>query len=89
MDLDKPTNSGDSGTKRSLKMTLEAANTEKGFSDMNMLAGQAIDKDGKAQEVIEENDIIDTDQHKRQRKDGAVSPSLGSAGSHEEPVRSQ
>jgi hypothetical protein len=89
MDLDKPSTSGESGTKRSLVMTLDATNTAQGISDVNMLAIQPIENGKVAQEVIEENDNTVLDQHKRQRKDGAVSPSLGSAGSHEEPVRSQ
>jgi hypothetical protein len=33
--------------------------------------------------------LFDKDRKKRSKRDGAVSPSLGSVGSHEEPVRSQ
>jgi hypothetical protein len=89
MDLDKPSTSGESRTKRSLDLTQDVTNTAQGISDVNMLAIQPTANGQAAQEVIEENDNTDMDQHKRQRKDGAVSPSLGSAGSHEEPVRSQ
>jgi hypothetical protein len=89
MDLDKPSSSGDSGTKRSLNMALDISNTAQGGTVLNELALQLPANGQGMQEVMEENESAEVDQSKRQRKDGAVSPSLGSAGSREEPVRSQ
>jgi hypothetical protein len=75
-------NSSDSGTKRHLEF--QATGTvEKDIGAVDLMIA-----DGATLLNIEEGDGM-LDKNKRLRKDGAVSPSNGSAGSLEEPVREQ
>jgi hypothetical protein len=95
-------NSADSGTKRQLELDAtedEDIRLDGLEGETPMLSDeleQATDITHAGVMVIPPNSnvenlagLFDKERKKRSKRDGAVSPSLGSAGSHEEPVRSQ
>jgi hypothetical protein len=85
MDVDKPTN-GEPGAKRTLDLTMgEVPQTNQNSETVDLETEANLAN----KEVIDENGNTVKDRNKRTKKDGAVSPSLGSAGSLEVPVRSQ
>jgi hypothetical protein len=88
MDVDNPSNSTDSGAKRRLDMTLDDNTNGNGKQDEDMSANEVAEGLVYLEETAE-NVSSESDNNKRPKKDGAISPSLGSAGSREEPVRSQ
>jgi hypothetical protein len=89
MDLDKPANSNESGTKRSLDMTLDGLTDPQDMTGAGIITTHGVGAGLAAHEGIGENENAELDHTKKPKKDIAVSPSLGSAGSVEEPVRSQ
>jgi hypothetical protein len=89
MDLDKPSNSTESGTKRSLDMTLDGLTNPQDTTGEGIITNHGVVAGLAAHEGIGENENAELDHTKKPKKDIAVSPSLGSAGSVEEPVRSQ
>jgi hypothetical protein len=88
MDVDKQNMSTDAGAKRSLELSMEEE-TAKDIPveiDGNLTeAARGLSNQGGSQDT----GAAETDRNKRSKKDGAISPSLGSAGSLEGPVRSQ
>jgi hypothetical protein len=82
-------NTSDPGAKRRLNMSLELAekDQEQFDTDKGAPAAVLVDDTGISKEPHPE--VADTDRKKRSKKEGANSTSLGSAGSLEEPVRSQ
>jgi hypothetical protein len=81
MDVDKPANSTDSCAKRRLDVTLVDNTNVHRKQDEDMLANEV------AAGLVNPEDTRDnvsseSDNNKRPNKDGVVSPSLGSAGSH-------
>jgi hypothetical protein len=89
MDLDKPSNSTESGTKRSLDMTLDGLTNPQDKAGEGIITTHGVAAGLVAHEGIGENENSKIDNNKKPKKDSAVSPSLGSAGSFEKPVRSQ
>ncbi|KAK1682888.1 hypothetical protein QYE76_043736 [Lolium multiflorum] len=82
-------NTCDPGAKRRLNMSLEIAEKEHEQSDTDKGAPAAMLVDGTGISKEPHPEVTDTDRKKRSKKEGANSTSLGSAGSLEEPVRSQ
>jgi hypothetical protein len=76
--------STDSGTKR--RLALEYNNPTAEDNDGNSTLPMITDEPSSPQAQVEDSDI---ERNKRSKKAGADSPSLGSAGSREESVRSQ
>jgi hypothetical protein len=89
MEVDIPQKSGDSGAKRSLDLALLAQN----MANDNAEEGDGVHPVNAAgltdQGVIDITENAENDRNKRSKKDGAISPSTGSADSLEVPVRSQ
>jgi hypothetical protein len=80
-------NSTDSGVKRRLLLT-EGLDTD-GLDDTNNEDGDLMVTDKNPPLIDESESIAENERKKRSKKAGAISPSLGSAGSREESVRSQ
>jgi hypothetical protein len=86
MEVDNPSRSGDSGAKRNLTLALqgqENANDTLEEGDVLQQTGTVSLAD---QEVLDAKLLAENDR-KRSKKDGAISPSTGSAGSRDGPVR--
>jgi hypothetical protein len=88
MDVDNPNISSDSGAKRSLELTTEDEMNNDIPEDLDVEHNDVV-VGMTNQEVVHDNGIAKADRNKQSKKDGVVSPSLGSAGSLEGPVRSQ
>jgi hypothetical protein len=88
MDVDKQNMSTDAGAKRSLELSIEEETTKDipvEIDGNRTEAARGLSNQGGSQDT----GAAETDRNKRSKKDGAISPSLGSAGSLEGPVRSQ
>jgi hypothetical protein len=88
MEIDHDDVSGETRAKRRLLMdvTPDIKNSENNNEKENM---QDMGSDGLPSQLEEGNLAKLSDKSKRTKKAGADSPSLGSAGSREEPVRAQ
>jgi hypothetical protein len=88
MEIDHDDANGETGAKRRLQMDVnpDIGNSENNNEEENM---QDMGSDGLPSQLEEGNLAKLSDRSKRTKKAGADSPSLGSAGSQEEPVRAQ
>jgi hypothetical protein len=89
MNVDKPTKSGENGAKRTLDLTMGEVPQSNQNSEKDDLERKAAEASLANPEVTDENGETVKDRNKRTKKDGAASPSLGSAGFLEVHDRSQ
>jgi hypothetical protein len=89
MEVENSDNSSELGAKRMLALSTETINSEEGKLQGAFDNPEAMVTDETILALVDYEEDKTTDRTKRSKKDGADSPSLGSAGSRGEPVREQ
>jgi hypothetical protein len=89
MEVENSDNSSELGAKRRLILSTETTNSEEGNLQGAFDNPEAMVTDETILALAEYEEDKTTDRTKRSKKDGADSPSLGSAGSRGEPIREQ
>jgi hypothetical protein len=85
MEVDNPSRSGDSGAKRNLALALQEECVNDTLENEDAL--QQLGAIGLTDQEVLDAKLLAENDRKRSKKDGAISPSTGSAGSRDGPVR--